>query len=355
MPEPAAVRGGGPRRPAPRSAAAAARTQAPPQSPQVRRVKYGSRITSPGRDGSRGRRETRVGLRDRTLSPAELETLWKYPSAPQYRRSPSPHFSTLKLYDDALAHRYGNPRSLTDYVARAQLAQYENVRAQYEAYARNATDATAPSTGVVYWMFNSGWTSLHWQLVDRYLDLGGAYYGAKKANEPLHIQYSYDDRTVAVINRRPAAAPGLTARVTGSASGPASTPPSPPPTAPPTSTARSPACGSQAGTPPVRSFREGATERERPADAELMGRVADMYGGELQPGYAAPPQATSRLHRNGRPASGGSASRLHSGVPGPSDETIISLWIRPFHDLVAAGVAGSSGPHAPLPAGREGL
>ncbi|MCY0932059.1 exo-beta-D-glucosaminidase [Streptomyces sp. H27-H1] len=150
----------------------------------------------------------------RTLSPAELETLWKNPSAPQYHRSPSPHFSTLKLYDDALAHRYGNPRSLADYVAKAQLAQYENVRAQFEAYARNATDATAPSTGVVYWMFNSGWTSLHWQLVDRYLDLGGAYYGAKKANEPLHIQYSYDDRTVTVINRRPAAASGLTARVT---------------------------------------------------------------------------------------------------------------------------------------------
>ncbi|MEU8774135.1 exo-beta-D-glucosaminidase [Streptomyces sp. NPDC048606] len=150
----------------------------------------------------------------RTLSPAELETLWKSPSARQYHRSPSPHFSTLKLFDDALARRYGAPRDLADYVATAQLAQYENVRAQFEAYARNATDATAPSTGVVYWMFNSGWTSLHWQLVDRYLDLGGAYHGARKANEPLHVQYSYDDRTVTVVNRRPASASGLTARVT---------------------------------------------------------------------------------------------------------------------------------------------
>ncbi|MFE9479200.1 sugar-binding domain-containing protein [Streptomyces spororaveus] len=150
----------------------------------------------------------------RTLSPAELETLWRSPSAPQYHRSPSPTYKTLKLFDDALAHRYGAPRSLADYVAKAQLSQYENVRAQFEAYARNATDSTAPSTGLVYWMFNSGWTSLHWQLVDRYLDQGGAYYGAKKANEPLHIQYSYDDRTVAVVNRRSAAVSGLTARVT---------------------------------------------------------------------------------------------------------------------------------------------
>ncbi|MCX4960301.1 glycoside hydrolase family 2 protein [Streptomyces virginiae] len=150
----------------------------------------------------------------RTLSPAELETLWESPSAPQYHRSPSRTFNTLKLFNEALAHRYGAPRSLRDYVAKAQLGQYENVRAQFEAYARNATDSTDPSTGLVYWMFNSGWTSLHWQLVDRYLDQGGAYYGAKKANEPLHIQYSYDDRTVAVINRRPAAVSGLTARIT---------------------------------------------------------------------------------------------------------------------------------------------
>ncbi|WP_229876430.1 glycoside hydrolase family 2 protein [Streptomyces nojiriensis] len=150
----------------------------------------------------------------RTLSPAELETLWTSPAAPQYHRSPSPTYNTLKLFNEALTRRYGAPRSLRDYVAKAQLGQYENVRAQFEAYARNATDPADPSTGLVYWMFNSGWTSLHWQLVDRYLDRGGAYYGAKKANEPLHIQYSYDDRTVAVINRRSAAASGLTARVT---------------------------------------------------------------------------------------------------------------------------------------------
>ncbi|MGZ9928409.1 glycosyl hydrolase 2 galactose-binding domain-containing protein [Streptomyces sp. NC-S4] len=150
----------------------------------------------------------------RTLSPAELETLWTSPAAPQYHRSPSRTFSTLRLFNEALTRRYGAPRSLRDYVAKAQLGQYENVRAQFEAYARNANDATAPSTGLVYWMFNSGWTSLHWQLVDRYLDLGGAYYGARKANEPLHVQYSYDDRTVAVINRRAAAVSGLTARVT---------------------------------------------------------------------------------------------------------------------------------------------
>ncbi|MFD9355092.1 exo-beta-D-glucosaminidase [Streptomyces sp. NPDC060031] len=150
----------------------------------------------------------------RMMSPAELETLWKDPSAAQYHRSPSPTFATLRLYDAALSGRYGPPTGLEDYVRKAQLAQYENVRAQFEAYARNAKDASAPSTGVIYWMFNSGWTSLQWQLLDRYLDQGGAYFGAKKANEPLHVQYGYDNRAVSVVNNRTSAASGLTARVT---------------------------------------------------------------------------------------------------------------------------------------------
>nr|WSY58086.1 exo-beta-D-glucosaminidase [Streptomyces sp. NBC_00886] len=150
----------------------------------------------------------------RMMTPAELATLWKNPSAKQYHRAPSSTFSTLKLYDNALTGRYGPPTGLTDYVRKAQLAQYENVRAQFEAYERNATDTSKPSTGVVYWMFNSGWTSLHWQLMDRYLDQGGAYFGAKKANEPLHIQYSYDNRSVVVVNNRNASAHRLTARAT---------------------------------------------------------------------------------------------------------------------------------------------
>ncbi|WP_055489637.1 sugar-binding domain-containing protein [Streptomyces sp. TP-A0356] len=150
----------------------------------------------------------------RMLTPAELDTLWKDPSARQYHRSPSSTFGTLELYDKALAGRYGTPTGLMDHVRKAQLAQYENVRAQYEAYGRNAHDATKPSTGVIYWMFNSGWTSLHWQLMDRYLDQGGAYFGAKKANEPLHVQYAYDNRSVVVVNNRHMPASGLTAHVT---------------------------------------------------------------------------------------------------------------------------------------------
>ncbi|GAA2360087.1 glycosyl hydrolase 2 galactose-binding domain-containing protein [Dactylosporangium salmoneum] len=149
----------------------------------------------------------------RMMSSTELATLWQSPTAVQYHRSQSSTFNTLKIFDNAITGRYGAPVSLDDYVRKAQLTQYENVRAQFEAYRRNFTDSSNPADGVIYWMLNSGWTSLHWQLFDYYLDQNGAYYGAKKANEPLHVQYSYDSRSVVVVNQRHGSASGLVAKV----------------------------------------------------------------------------------------------------------------------------------------------
>jgi exo-1,4-beta-D-glucosaminidase len=48
-------------------------------------------------------------------------------------------------------------------------------------------------------------------LYDYYLVPGGGYFGAKKANEPLHIQYRFDDRNVAVVNSQLQAHDGLEA------------------------------------------------------------------------------------------------------------------------------------------------
>jgi exo-1,4-beta-D-glucosaminidase len=61
-------------------------------------------------------------------------------------------------------------------------------------------DADQPSTGVIYWMLNNAWPSLHWHLYDYFLNPAGAYFGAKVANEPVHIQYSYDTREIMVVN-----------------------------------------------------------------------------------------------------------------------------------------------------------
>ena len=66
----------------------------------------------------------------------------------------------------------------------------------FEAYARNKYT----STGVIQWMLNNAWPSMIWHLYDYYLRPGGGYFGTKKACEPLHVQYSYDDRSVVVVN-----------------------------------------------------------------------------------------------------------------------------------------------------------
>jgi exo-1,4-beta-D-glucosaminidase len=49
-------------------------------------------------------------------------------------------------------------------------------------------------------MLNNAWPSMIWHLYDYYLEAGAGYFGTKKACEPLHIQYSYDDRSVVVVN-----------------------------------------------------------------------------------------------------------------------------------------------------------
>src|SRR5260370_23385925 len=66
----------------------------------------------------------------------------------------------------------------------------------FEAYARNKYT----STGVIQWMLNSAWASSICQLYGHYLGAAGGYFGTKKAGEPVHVQYSYDDNSVAVIN-----------------------------------------------------------------------------------------------------------------------------------------------------------
>ena len=101
-----------------------------------------------------------------------------------------------KLFTDALSARYGPPSGIEDYAAKSQLMTYEAQRAMFEAYARNKYAAT----GVIQWMLNNAWPSMIWHLYDYYLRPGGGYFGTKKACEPVHVQYSYDDRSVVVVN-----------------------------------------------------------------------------------------------------------------------------------------------------------
>ena len=114
-------------------------------------------------------------------------------------------FKDIKLFTEALERRYGKPTGVADYARKAQALAYEGQRAMFEGYGRNKYT----STGVIQWMLNNAWPSMIWHLYDYYLRPGGGYYGSKKACEPVHVQYSYDDRSIVVVNDLPREFKGL--------------------------------------------------------------------------------------------------------------------------------------------------
>jgi exo-1,4-beta-D-glucosaminidase len=120
-------------------------------------------------------------------------------------------FKDLSLFTRALEARYGPATGVADYARKAQALAYEGQRAMFEGYGRNRYR----STGVIQWMLNNAWPSMIWHLYDHYLRPGGGYYGTKKACEPVHVQFSYDDRSVVVVNdeQRPHAGLQVTARL----------------------------------------------------------------------------------------------------------------------------------------------
>lgn len=100
-------------------------------------------------------------------------------------------------YDDAINKSYGKATGIEDYCRKAQLVNIETNKALYEGWLHHMWN---DASGVMTWMSQSAYPSLVWQTYDYYYDLTGAYWGVKKACEPLHIQWSAADNSVKVIN-----------------------------------------------------------------------------------------------------------------------------------------------------------
>jgi exo-1,4-beta-D-glucosaminidase len=124
------------------------------------------------------------------------EYLWPIDNGVWNFHAGSGSFADTRNFSAALEGRYGPAKNLEDYVKKSQLMTYEAQRAMFEAYGRNKYT----STGVIQWMLNNAWPGLIWHLYDWYLRPGGGYFGTKKANELVHVQYSYDDGSVVVVN-----------------------------------------------------------------------------------------------------------------------------------------------------------
>jgi exo-1,4-beta-D-glucosaminidase len=143
---------------------------------------------------------------NRFMSASDLSHLWQNTKFNQYHLNYEPRcktgysFGTLCHFDTALSSRYGSWSSLARYVEEAQAQDYENTRAQFEAFIDHANNTPLPSTGTIYWQMNKGWPSLLWTLYGSDGDQAGSYFGVQEANRPLHALYALDNGTVTLDN-----------------------------------------------------------------------------------------------------------------------------------------------------------
>jgi exo-1,4-beta-D-glucosaminidase len=161
----------------------------------------------------------------RFLSPSDQAALWQQPDAHQYHlnyeSTDGSHsgysFGTLDNLDTAIKARYGSWDSLAQYVEEAQVQNYEDTRAQFEAFIDHWDNYPTPSTGTDYWQLNKGWPTMLWDLYNYDYDEAGSYFGAQEANQDLHVLYAYDTGQVTVDNLTGVSQPGLSvqARVYG--------------------------------------------------------------------------------------------------------------------------------------------
>jgi hypothetical protein len=107
-------------------------------------------------------------------------------------------------YRARIEKSYGEADNAADWIALAQFVNYEGYRAMFEAQSKNRM-------GLLIWMSHPTWPSFVWQTYDYYLEPTAAYFGAKKACEPLHIQWNPSTDVVEVVDYSAGAAAGLTA------------------------------------------------------------------------------------------------------------------------------------------------
>lgn len=115
-----------------------------------------------------------------------------------------------RTFMESLARKFGAATSLEDFERKAQLMNYETHRAIFEGF--NA-GLWSQNSGRLLWMSHPAWPSLMWQIYSHDYDTHGAYYGARKAAEPLHVQMNLPAREVVLVNNTAVARDSLRVRV----------------------------------------------------------------------------------------------------------------------------------------------
>ncbi len=96
---------------------------------------------------------------------------------------------------------------LNSFTRWAQLINYNGYRAMFESGSKTRS-------GLLIWMSHPCWPTMVWQTYDYYFDTTAAYFGVKKACEPLHIQLNALTDSIEVVNLFAGDHRGLTATAT---------------------------------------------------------------------------------------------------------------------------------------------
>ena len=123
---------------------------------------------------------------------------------PQGYQWPLHDYHEQNPFTTAVDKQYGGATNVADWVSFAQFVDYDAYRGMFEGQSKNRL-------GLLIWMSHPAWPSLLWQTYDYFFDTDAGYYGAKKAAEPLHIQWNAATDAIEVVNYNAGEQTGLTA------------------------------------------------------------------------------------------------------------------------------------------------
>ena len=110
-------------------------------------------------------------------------------------------------FNRLVTEAFGESKSAEEFSRRAQLINYNGYRGMFES-------TSCSRAGLLLWMSHPCWPSMVWQTYDYYFDPTAAYFGCKKACEPLHIQYNALTDSIEVVNHSAGNRQAVTATAT---------------------------------------------------------------------------------------------------------------------------------------------
>jgi len=108
-------------------------------------------------------------------------------------------------FNEIIEKAFGKWKDAKQFAEWAQWINYDGYRAIFEGRSEHRR-------GMLLWMSHPAWPSMVWQTYDYYFDPTGAYFGCKKASEPIHIQFNPLREDIEVVNYHATDKKGLTAK-----------------------------------------------------------------------------------------------------------------------------------------------